>query len=276
MLPIQPMSPNMFKPFRFMDLPPELRLMVYEYVADDIHMKRHVLTRDEAGLPQQAWPSNLDSSPSSIELLRSALPMSMMRVCRQVHKEVNPIMAVKVAELKKTPLYFQVDYPALLGLTHRSGPLARNYRSHEHTLPWEATHALDVFALRCSRFINRKPEQARHDAHAPASVCITITQPRSAAPIASMDALLFVGVARRFSSNKFVCDVVFAQDIARPFIAHVLSLSSLRLKCLYTYAWNRHLQDLDDKRHEAKVFATRGKFVMPPCAPEKWVPAPYV
>jgi hypothetical protein len=139
------------EPFRFLDLPPELRLMVYEYISIEKH--RHVLTRAESGLSNDKWPSTFPSQ-STITLIRPSLPVALLRTCHVIKNEATPILEEKWTSLAKQPLQFLVDYASLIALTAYPSPLAvLPYTIIPATPP---TQALKDFRKSCRTFMKQK------------------------------------------------------------------------------------------------------------------------
>lgn len=69
-------------PFRFLELPKELRLMVYERVPRTIHHRTIQLCR----------PDENDKPHTVLTLIIRSIPMSLLAVSRQVYLEANPIL----------------------------------------------------------------------------------------------------------------------------------------------------------------------------------------
>ncbi|KAF2705113.1 hypothetical protein K504DRAFT_107493 [Pleomassaria siparia CBS 279.74] len=69
-------------PFRFLDLPKEIRLMVYEHLP--LLLKHHKVL-----LP---FNSSADEPMCEITLIVRCLPMGILRTCRTIFKEANTIM----------------------------------------------------------------------------------------------------------------------------------------------------------------------------------------
>jgi hypothetical protein len=75
-------------PFRFLDLPSELRLMVYERISINV---THMVLQD------------LTYGPfASINLLSRTLPVALLATCRLVHTEASPVLQPKIALLRDT------------------------------------------------------------------------------------------------------------------------------------------------------------------------------
>jgi hypothetical protein len=89
------------QPFRFLDLPPELRLMVYKEI--DPHT-RHYRLKDPA-----FQPNSDDIPPSYITLVTKSLPVALLATCRLINAEAAPILAPKLKKLRKEAPHFIVD-----------------------------------------------------------------------------------------------------------------------------------------------------------------------
>ncbi|KAH7074390.1 hypothetical protein BKA63DRAFT_312775 [Paraphoma chrysanthemicola] len=101
-------------PFRFLDLPTELRCMIYDRI--EITASRHVLTQSEAGI-ENWFPNPIDGDRgSSITFIRPRLPLAFLRACRLVKDEAGPILQHKLAKLETLPLRFLVDANAASAL----------------------------------------------------------------------------------------------------------------------------------------------------------------
>ncbi|KAF2657408.1 hypothetical protein K491DRAFT_654776, partial [Lophiostoma macrostomum CBS 122681] len=101
------MDPSPPQPFRFLDLPPELRLMVYERIAikTSYHVvKNGIFTQDvpralaahhEAGNPRPA--------PMSTLVVRS-IDVCILATCREIQTEAFPILQPLLQEVAGDPV----------------------------------------------------------------------------------------------------------------------------------------------------------------------------
>ena len=88
-------------PFRFLDLPAELRVMVYQQLDMDTYHRRL-----EDPVMKQLHP---DKPSSFITLVVNALPVSVLLVSRFVHVEALPVLNSMLEQLRLEPIHFIVD-----------------------------------------------------------------------------------------------------------------------------------------------------------------------
>jgi hypothetical protein len=83
------------QPFRFLELPTELRFMVYEQTSPISHT--HILnTHDGNGAPVRT------------SFTRQSLPVSLLSTSRQIAYEAQPFFVAKFAALRNQPIHFSV------------------------------------------------------------------------------------------------------------------------------------------------------------------------
>jgi hypothetical protein len=112
--------------FRFLDIPAELRCMVYESI--DTTTVRRVLQQTEAGMATRGkdrWTGSPDGADhgSSITFIRSALLVGVLSICRLVNQEATPIIARRLATLQQLPIRYLVDWASARALSSLYNPL---------------------------------------------------------------------------------------------------------------------------------------------------------
>ncbi|KAI4928773.1 hypothetical protein J4E85_005394 [Alternaria conjuncta] len=99
------------RPFRFLDLPAELRCMVYEAIDVATRKEKYNPTR-KYELPYVRMNRHDDSSNGNgkLVLYRRVLPMSILATCRFVNQEASSIIAQKLQKMVKEPVRFRIDW----------------------------------------------------------------------------------------------------------------------------------------------------------------------
>jgi hypothetical protein len=108
------MTPQTTKPFRFLDLPPEIRLMVYDQIDATTHL--HVYDGHQVyGHCFHVRPSDggtkIEPNDKTLTIvsIHSTLSTSILRISRLIHMEAYPIFAKKLQALANEPLRFVAD-----------------------------------------------------------------------------------------------------------------------------------------------------------------------
>jgi len=105
------------QPFRFLDLPKELRLMVYEFipVATRHHVLRDFTFRDpHTNLIVRLFTPTDPEAVSTVTLVTKSLHVTgILSTCRLIHDEAKAVLAKKLDKLKSDPLRLIVDAPSI-------------------------------------------------------------------------------------------------------------------------------------------------------------------
>ncbi|KAF2028448.1 hypothetical protein EK21DRAFT_20903, partial [Setomelanomma holmii] len=81
------------QPFCFLDLPAELRCIVYEHI--DISIHRQVVSSE-----------SVSGKASQIVLIRRCLPVSLLAACKLINHESMAVFTTKLREMQNDPLRF--------------------------------------------------------------------------------------------------------------------------------------------------------------------------
>jgi len=148
-LPSYPVMPT--QPFRFLDLPPELRVMVYEQI--------HVTTiTHELDLPSKEFTPwrNMAKTTSTIAMARESLETAILATCRLIHHEASSTFATKLQLMAAEPLRFRLDWSNVLALTRRNSPFALCFSAqHEFDPNVFSGSRTREFATRCFGHLER-------------------------------------------------------------------------------------------------------------------------
>ncbi|KAF2130132.1 hypothetical protein P153DRAFT_339703 [Dothidotthia symphoricarpi CBS 119687] len=108
------------QPFRFLDLPAELRCWVYKSI--EISTTSHVLVRTQALLDKRDWPAppKAQVDESRVTLIRPRIPLEILMTCHLVNEEARPVLNRKMQHCNTQPVQYLVDYSAAWALVGAS------------------------------------------------------------------------------------------------------------------------------------------------------------
>ncbi|KAF2028982.1 hypothetical protein EK21DRAFT_33735, partial [Setomelanomma holmii] len=101
--------------FRFLDLPPELRCMIYEHI--EIATCRHTIREEDARFLHSdgRWVAS-DVADTTITLVRKSLETSILATCRIINREATTILDRKLRRLEMQPVRFYAGYSGATAL----------------------------------------------------------------------------------------------------------------------------------------------------------------
>ncbi|OSS48250.1 hypothetical protein B5807_07716 [Epicoccum nigrum] len=113
------------QPFRFLDLPNDIRFCVYEKID---FSTRHVLDRSQTLTnPGFYWPmpSKDQVYDSCITLIRpyNGFAIDIMTICRLIHQEASQSLKRKFEHCRFQPVRYLVDYSAAAAIVKYEGNL---------------------------------------------------------------------------------------------------------------------------------------------------------
>ncbi|KAH3953319.1 hypothetical protein HBH53_041170 [Parastagonospora nodorum] len=135
-----------FEAFRFLELPAQLRCMVYEDLK--IETRRHVLKMSEA-LECKHW-TVADGAHGSITLVRKLLAVAILATCWQVQCEVVEYLRSRLRDLKRDPVRFILGYGGAAVLSDHCGPFAECF--NDPVSPSLSTYIREITNRRSSFF----------------------------------------------------------------------------------------------------------------------------
>jgi hypothetical protein len=96
---------RVFPSLRFLNLPPELRCMVYEEL--DVVTRRHTLS--DSNVRQIIEENAYAEHDLSVTMVRKSLPVAILRVCKQVQNEAASFLVKKLRLLEILVQHFQLS-----------------------------------------------------------------------------------------------------------------------------------------------------------------------
>jgi hypothetical protein len=113
----------MDRPFRFLDLPKELRLMVYELlcVSEKNHPLVYVRSDHRGSVNPESHPSSVRDRPC-ITLVTCVLDVQILATCRQIRAEATPFVRPKLEWIKSQIPRVQIDADCSCELLSRTLP----------------------------------------------------------------------------------------------------------------------------------------------------------
>lgn len=111
------------EPFRFLDLPAELRCKVYESI--DFSSTWHTLERYYTRMDNYAWPVPPKGAvyDSRIVFIRPYVHIDILSTCKLVHQEARQILQTRAEQCRKAPLRYLGDFSGASALTAPRGVL---------------------------------------------------------------------------------------------------------------------------------------------------------
>lgn len=114
------------KPFRFLDLPAELRYMVYEEIEIS---SCHYRLKDPTFKPE---PEEQTTQASYMTLVVKSLPVALLGTCRLIHEEAAPFLAPKLETLRDEPSHFIIDSTSLHSFVNNYRSIGTMLEKHEY------------------------------------------------------------------------------------------------------------------------------------------------
>jgi hypothetical protein len=219
--------------FRFLDLPAELRCMVYEAI--EVTTRKDVLdvSRNYSTLKED----------SAITMLRGALARSILATSHLVNKEASPIMARKIQIMANEPIRFLMSWRVAL-ITRDFLFNCFDMLTEEKNASQYQTSDQAKFFRSCSSYCVMAGNQSMHKTHF-FNVEFTITKTAGKFMYRSPDLTSFC----RMGNDSGICFKAFFQaELSHS--AYVLDFRlephGITLRNLTDAEWSEHMQELEN------------------------------
>jgi hypothetical protein len=143
--------------FRFLDLPKELRLMVYERITPATH--RSVVKHQSVTKLDPATANRNDGakgSEPSMMVICKTLDVALLATCSQIYHEARPFLAPKLQELMVEPVRLLMDYKLFIA---GHGAMVRNQNPGSPMLTCLFARCLALAAQRLTPQATQHPHQ---------------------------------------------------------------------------------------------------------------------
>ncbi|KAJ4982556.1 hypothetical protein SVAN01_11952 [Stagonosporopsis vannaccii] len=168
------------KPFRFLDLPTELRCYVYENI--EFPTTRHVLHRTQALLNERDWPHppELQAHDSCVTLIRprTEFAINILTTCHLIHQEACGILRHKIQQYRHQSVRYCVDFSAAWALVGLSSALRSCLGVRDGDINKGENSAVQTFLRRCALSLSQTrstPNDTQRDSRHIPTVQMTIT-----------------------------------------------------------------------------------------------------
>ncbi|KAJ4982684.1 hypothetical protein SVAN01_11830 [Stagonosporopsis vannaccii] len=145
------------QPFRFLDLPPELRCRVYDNIV--FPTTWHVLDRPEALLNKREWPvpPQVQMYESRVTLIRphTGFATEILATCHLINIEAREILIRKSERCRLQPVRYLVDYSAAYALLKASSALRSCLGMADGGISRDKNKAVRTFLRLCTRSLSR-------------------------------------------------------------------------------------------------------------------------
>ncbi|KAF2637780.1 hypothetical protein P280DRAFT_367745, partial [Massarina eburnea CBS 473.64] len=106
--------------FRFLDLPTELRVMIYEFLPyQTIHHTLNIPTATTSN------PNSKKQDPTQITLVSKGIPVQLLATCKKIRNEAQKYLEPKLSQLKTQTPRIIVDAQDISCLCDNDGILSR-------------------------------------------------------------------------------------------------------------------------------------------------------
>ncbi len=192
------------QPFRFLDLPQELRCEVYNNI--EFPTTWHTLDRTQALFRGRDWPvpPTAQVYESRVTLIRPHTPLEILMTCHLINEEARPILKRKMEYHKSQPIRYLVDYSAARALVSVSSVLRSCLGLEDEGLSRYGNETVRDFVSTCTSYLSQT-RRTQNGVEGVPSIEMTITHKSGIAyGREAVETMMWLGVLKRSVPARLV------------------------------------------------------------------------